>query len=88
MEQPLKEVLGLVQELGGVCSQGVTRVGRVLLARLMEAQTWRPTAPVGFVWGGLNKGTMALLFRESCCALALALKPNNSFSPLMSQLLF
>ena len=49
--------VGWVSNLGGVGSQRITRVGRTVLARLMETQTWHP--PAGSVRGGLSKGAMA-----------------------------
>ena len=39
-----------VHELGGVESQGITRMRQAMLARLMETQTWGQ--PVSTGWGG------------------------------------
>lgn len=57
--------LDQVQELDRVGSQGITG-GHGVSVVSQETQTWHPPAPVCFAWGGLNKGTMALVSRESC----------------------
>lgn len=63
-------------------------MGQVVITKLMETQTCCPAAPVGYVWGELNKGTMAFAAHPPTPLPALALKPGNSFSPLMSWSLF
>ena len=44
-------------KLGGVASQGITRTGQTMIARLMGTQIWCLT--VSSMWCGLRKRTMA-----------------------------
>ena len=63
---------GWAGKLGGAVSQGISRAGQTVLARLMESQIWHQlSAP----WGeGLEKGQWPLL----------ALMPATSVLPCMS----
>lgn len=45
--------------MGGTGSQGITRVGRMVLARLMETLLWLPPVYTDWVGKGLDEGTMA-----------------------------
>ena len=86
MENPL-EVAWAGCKLGGVGSQGITRAGQPVLARLMETQLWYPPMPACQQGGGLNKGTMDSANTsvwEKVAPPALALKPDNSVPPRMS----
>ena len=48
---------GWAGKLGGAVSQGISRAGQTVLARLMESQIWHQLA--GSVWEVFRKGTMA-----------------------------
>ena len=50
----MEKQLGLACELGGVESQGISRVGQTVLARLMESQICHHLA--GSVEGGFRNG--------------------------------
>lgn len=58
MEKPL-EASGWALKLGEVASQGVTRAGGPVLARVIETQIWLLPVSASWVRGGPNKGTMA-----------------------------
>lgn len=58
MKLLLKEVQAEPMNLGGVESQEITRMGQVVLARLMETQIWCPLTPARCMGGRLNKGTV------------------------------
>ena len=45
------------KQLGGTESQGISKVGQTVVARLMESQIWHQLA--SSVGGGFTKGTMA-----------------------------
>ena len=55
--------------MSGKESQGISRAGHTVLARLMESQIWHQV--VSSVWGGFRKGT------------EIALMPDTSVSPSM-----
>ena len=40
----MEKQLGWAAKLGGVESQGISRVGQTVLARLIEFQIWHPPA--------------------------------------------
>ena len=70
-------------------SQGITRAGKSVIARLMETLIWH--LPAGSVGGGLSKGTMASASTsvwEKAAFPALTLMPNNSFPTYMSVMPF
>ena len=81
--------LGWTQNLGGARLQGITWVGQTVIARLMESPVWH--LPAGSVRGRLRKSTMASASTsvwERAVPPALALMPDNSFSPCMSLMSF
>ena len=49
--------LGWAHKLDGVESLEIFNAGQIVLARLVESQTWDQLT--GSVWGGFRKGTMA-----------------------------
>ena len=66
---------------GGVRSQGITKLGQKVLARLMETQIWHLPVPAG---KGLNRGAMASASTsvwEKAAPPALASEPDNSVPP-------
>ena len=73
--------------MGGTESQGISRTGQTVLARLMESQIWHPPDGSVALWGkGLRIVTMAsahLSVWEKAVPPALALMPDTSVSPYM-----
>ena len=57
--------------MGGTESQGISRVGQTVLARLIESQIWHP--PADSVWGGFRKGTVDSVCLSAPPALSLLL---------------
>ena len=56
----MEKQLGWAHKLGGSVSQGISRAGQRVLARLMESQIWHLPAGSVALWGrGFRKGTMA-----------------------------
>ena len=53
----MEKQFGRTPKLGGTESLGMSKVGQIVLARLMESQIWHQLA--SSVWGGFRKGTMA-----------------------------
>ena len=53
----MEKKLGCGCKLGGAGSLGISKVGQIALARLMESQIWHQLAVS--VGGGFRKGTMA-----------------------------
>ena len=45
--------------MGGMESEGISRVGQTVLVRLMESQIWHLPAGSGCVRGGFRKGIVA-----------------------------
>lgn len=77
--------LGWARMSGGLGSQGITRVGPTVLAKLLETQLCRPFA--GSVGGGLRKGAMASASTsvwEEAALLTFVQKPDNSVPPRIS----
>ena len=73
MEKPL-QTAGVAPQVGGARSQGTTRAGQWVWARLMETQIWHLT--IGFVGEELREETMASassLVWEKAFHLALSL---------------
>lgn len=69
---------------GWVESQGITKAGRTVLAKLMETQAWHLPAHLGWVRGGLNKVKMAsasTFVWEKAAHPALALSQTIQFLP-------
>ena len=53
----MEEHLGWAYKLGGVESQGISRVGQTVLARLMESQIWhQPAGSMALQEDGSEKG--------------------------------
>lgn len=81
IEKPLG-VAGEGQQVGWGCwSQGSTRVGGTVLARLMKTETWLLLVSAGLVQGGLSKITMASARTsvwEKAILPVLAMQPYNS----------
>ena len=70
--------------MGWAGTEGITRVGQMMLARLMKSQISSLPGPA---WAGLSKVTTAFAstaVREKAAPPALTLKLNNSVSPYMS----
>ena len=68
----MEKQLGWVHKLGVAESLGISKVGRTMLARLMESQMWHQLAGSVALWGeGLEKGQWHLF----------ALMPDTSIPP-------
>ena len=53
----MEKQLGRAHNLGGVESLGISKVGQIVLAKLMESQIWHQ--PTSSMWGELSVRTMA-----------------------------
>lgn len=79
--------LGWAFKLVGLVSHGITRTGRMVLARLVETEIWWLSMSAHCVGGQLNKWTVASASTsiwEKASPPALTLKPDNSVPSHMS----
>ena len=75
----MEKKFGWDHKLGVAESLGISKVGRTMLARLMESQMWHQLAGSVALWGeGLEKGQWHLF----------ALMPDTSISPCVPLMQF
>ena len=88
----MEKLLGWVHKLGGVESHCISRVGQIVLNRLMESQIWHlPAGSITLLGGTVQKRVNGLCLPYCMgvsCPPALALMSNTLFPPHMPLVLF